>query len=111
MWKDTQKLLFYLIYSFHSYPYIPILPAQLLEVLSSPTPFIIGVHSVFRNDIHELVSAAPAQSLPCAQLWALLGALELFVGIIHISSKYCCKKAMHSWEEKKHIFLVNALRL
>ncbi|KAF2977081.1 hypothetical protein EK904_007866 [Melospiza melodia maxima] len=52
---DTQKLLFYLIYSFHSYPYIPILPAQLLEVLSSPTPFIIGVHSVFRNDIHELL--------------------------------------------------------
>uniref|UniRef100_A0A8C9MWT7 SET binding factor 2 n=1 Tax=Serinus canaria TaxID=9135 RepID=A0A8C9MWT7_SERCA len=39
----------------YSYPYIPILPAQLLEVLSSPTPFIIGVHSVFRNDIHELL--------------------------------------------------------
>ncbi|XP_010014673.1 PREDICTED: myotubularin-related protein 13-like, partial [Nestor notabilis] len=37
------------------YPYIPILPAQLLEVLSSPTPFIIGVHSVFCNDIHELL--------------------------------------------------------
>ncbi|XP_077177901.1 myotubularin-related protein 13 isoform X5 [Paroedura picta] len=39
----------------YSYPYIPILPAQLLEVLSSPTPFIIGVHSVFHNDIHELL--------------------------------------------------------
>lgn len=39
-----------------SYPYIPILPAQLLEVLSSPTPFIIGVHSVFKTDVHELVS-------------------------------------------------------
>ncbi|OXB80532.1 UNVERIFIED_CONTAM: hypothetical protein H355_016322, partial [Colinus virginianus] len=49
------KILLYFIYSFHSYPYIPILPAQLLEVLSSPTPFIIGVHSVFRNDIHELL--------------------------------------------------------
>lgn len=48
----------YLTYSFiiSSYPYIPILPAQLLEVLSSPTPFIIGVHSIFKTDIHELVS-------------------------------------------------------
>lgn len=48
----------YLTYIFiiSSYPYIPILPAQLLEVLSSPTPFIIGVHSVFKTDIHELVS-------------------------------------------------------
>ncbi|XP_034619713.1 myotubularin-related protein 13-like [Trachemys scripta elegans] len=39
----------------YSYPYIPILPAQLLEVLSSPTPFIIGVHSIFCADIHELL--------------------------------------------------------
>ncbi|XP_011919209.1 PREDICTED: myotubularin-related protein 13 isoform X4 [Cercocebus atys] len=39
----------------YSYPYIPILPAQLLEVLSSPTPFIIGVHSIFKTDIHELL--------------------------------------------------------
>lgn len=48
----------YLMYIFiiSSYPYIPILPAQLLEVLSSPTPFIIGVHSIFKTDIHELVS-------------------------------------------------------
>lgn len=48
----------YLTYAFiiSSYPYIPILPAQLLEVLSSPTPFIIGVHSIFKTDIHELVS-------------------------------------------------------
>ena len=42
-----------------SYPYIPILPSRLLEVLSSPTPFIIGVHSMFQSEILELVSAAP----------------------------------------------------
>ncbi|KAM9301545.1 myotubularin-related protein 13 [Gastrophryne carolinensis] len=39
----------------YSYPYIPILPAQLLEVLSSPTPFIIGVHSIFCYEIHDLL--------------------------------------------------------
>uniref|UniRef100_A0A8D2LIY0 SET binding factor 2 n=1 Tax=Varanus komodoensis TaxID=61221 RepID=A0A8D2LIY0_VARKO len=50
--RALEALMFPLKYS---YPYIPILPAQLLEVLSSPTPFIIGVHSVFRNDIHELL--------------------------------------------------------
>ena len=44
------------IFIISSYPYIPILPAQLLEVLSSPTPFIIGVPSVFKTDVHELVS-------------------------------------------------------
>lgn len=39
-----------------SYPYIPILPSRLLEVLSSPTPFIIGVHSMFQSEIQDLVS-------------------------------------------------------
>ncbi|MED6283662.1 SET-binding factor 2 [Characodon lateralis] len=38
----------------YSYPYIPILPSRLLEVLSSPTPFIIGVHSMFQNEIQDL---------------------------------------------------------
>ncbi|XP_077902622.1 myotubularin-related protein 13 isoform X5 [Ictidomys tridecemlineatus] len=50
--RALESLMFPLKYS---YPYIPILPAQLLEVLSSPTPFIIGVHSVFKTDIHELL--------------------------------------------------------
>ncbi|XP_061077659.1 myotubularin-related protein 13-like [Conger conger] len=39
----------------YSYPYIPVLPSQLLEVLSSPTPFIIGVHSIFQSEILELL--------------------------------------------------------
>ncbi|KAM5248953.1 myotubularin-related protein 13 isoform 8-T8 [Ctenodactylus gundi] len=50
--RALESLMFPLKYS---YPYIPILPAQLLEVLSSPTPFIIGVHSVFKSDVHELL--------------------------------------------------------
>ncbi|KAM4721930.1 myotubularin-related protein 13 [Rhinophrynus dorsalis] len=44
----------------YSYPYIPILPAQLLEVLSSPTPFIIGVHSVLCTEIHDLLDVIVA---------------------------------------------------
>lgn len=52
-------LLFFMLMSSYvfSYPYIPILPSRLLEVLSSPTPFVIGVHSMFQNEIQDLVSA------------------------------------------------------
>ncbi|RXM36377.1 Myotubularin-related protein 13 [Acipenser ruthenus] len=44
-----------LLSDLQSYPYIPILPTQLLEVLSTPTPFIIGVHSMFQSEIQELL--------------------------------------------------------
>ncbi|XP_065117576.1 myotubularin-related protein 13 isoform X2 [Paramisgurnus dabryanus] len=50
--RALESLMFPLRYS---YPYIPILPSRLLEVLSSPTPFIIGVHSMFQNEIQELL--------------------------------------------------------
>uniref|UniRef100_A0A674P1Y8 SET binding factor 2 n=1 Tax=Takifugu rubripes TaxID=31033 RepID=A0A674P1Y8_TAKRU len=50
--RALEALMFPLKYS---YPYIPILPSRLLEVLSSPTPFIIGVHSKFQNEILELL--------------------------------------------------------
>ena len=45
-----------------SYPYIPSLPSRLLEVLSSPTPFLIGVHSMFQTEIQDLVSADVSQA-------------------------------------------------
>lgn len=38
-----------------SFTYVPILPGKLLEVLSTPTPFIIGVNSFFRLETQELV--------------------------------------------------------
>ncbi|XP_062869601.1 myotubularin-related protein 13 isoform X1 [Trichomycterus rosablanca] len=50
--RALEALMFPLKYS---YPYIPILPSGLLEVLSSPTPFIIGVHSMFQIEIQELL--------------------------------------------------------
>uniref|UniRef100_UPI00358EB3F8 myotubularin-related protein 5 n=1 Tax=Myxine glutinosa TaxID=7769 RepID=UPI00358EB3F8 len=39
----------------YSYTYVPILPGSLLEVLSTPTPFIIGVHSIFKSELQELL--------------------------------------------------------
>ncbi|KAG7483367.1 hypothetical protein JOB18_046697 [Solea senegalensis] len=50
--RALEALMFPLKYS---YPYIPILPSRLLEVLSSPTPFIIGVHSMFQDEIQDLL--------------------------------------------------------
>ncbi|KAJ3594235.1 hypothetical protein NHX12_006566 [Muraenolepis orangiensis] len=49
--RALEALMFPLKYS---YPYIPILPSRLLEVLSSPTPFIIGVHSMFQTELQDL---------------------------------------------------------
>ncbi|CAH1256560.1 SBF1 [Branchiostoma lanceolatum] len=39
----------------YSYVYIPVLPAFLKEVLSTPTPFIIGVHASLKNEMAELL--------------------------------------------------------
>ncbi|XP_061493895.1 myotubularin-related protein 5 isoform X6 [Rhineura floridana] len=39
----------------YSFTYVPILPAQLLEVLTTPTPFIIGVSSTFQAETQELL--------------------------------------------------------
>ncbi|XP_051974415.1 myotubularin-related protein 5-like isoform X2 [Xyrauchen texanus] len=39
----------------YSFTYIPILPGKLLEVLCTPTPFIIGVNSYFRSETQELL--------------------------------------------------------
>lgn len=44
---------------FLSFTYVPILPGKLLEVLSTPTPFIIGVNSFFRSETQELVGSCP----------------------------------------------------
>ncbi|MFT7816707.1 myotubularin-related protein 13 isoform X1 [Arapaima gigas] len=55
--RALESLMFPLRYS---YPYIPVLPSRLLEVLSSPTPFIIGVHSVFQSEIQELLDVIVA---------------------------------------------------
>lgn len=45
-----------LMYPFkYSHTYIPILPSALIEFLSTPTPFIIGVHSSLKREISDLL--------------------------------------------------------
>ena len=39
----------------YSHVFIPILPTSLIEVLSTPTPFIMGVHSVHEREIQEVL--------------------------------------------------------
>lgn len=45
------------VFVLFSFTYVPILPGKLLEVLSTPTPFIIGVNSFFRSETQELVGS------------------------------------------------------
>lgn len=45
-----------LMYPFrYTHVYIPLLPAPLVEVLSTPTPFIMGVHSSLKSEVAEQV--------------------------------------------------------
>nr|KAG5695683.1 hypothetical protein BaRGS_022360 [Batillaria attramentaria] len=39
----------------YSYVYIPILPVSLLEVLTTPTPFIAGVHASLKDQVMDLL--------------------------------------------------------
>uniref|UniRef100_A0A2R9C2R0 UDENN domain-containing protein n=1 Tax=Pan paniscus TaxID=9597 RepID=A0A2R9C2R0_PANPA len=55
--RSLLALLFPLRYSF---TYVPTLPAQLLEVLSTPTPFIIGVNAAFQAETQELLDVIVA---------------------------------------------------
>lgn len=44
----------------YTHVYIPILPAPLSEVLSTPTPFIMGVHSSLQPEISDLMDVIVA---------------------------------------------------
>ncbi|KAH8341099.1 hypothetical protein KR067_010896 [Drosophila pandora] len=57
-WHLTEscKALVALMYPFrYTHVYIPILPAPLTEVLSTPTPFIMGIHSSLQTEITDLM--------------------------------------------------------
>ena len=36
--------------------FIPILPASLLDFLTAPTPFLMGVHTSYQNELPEIVN-------------------------------------------------------
>ncbi|RZF38820.1 hypothetical protein LSTR_LSTR000523 [Laodelphax striatellus] len=58
---DGCRALTALIYPFrYSHVYIPLLPAALVEVLSTPTPFVMGVHSSLKTDVSELMDVIVA---------------------------------------------------
>ncbi|CAG9860140.1 unnamed protein product [Phyllotreta striolata] len=44
----------------YTHVYIPLLPASLVEVLSTPTPFIMGVHSSLKSEVAELMDVIVA---------------------------------------------------
>ncbi|OQR70889.1 myotubularin-related protein 13-like [Tropilaelaps mercedesae] len=44
-----------LMYPFqYTHVYIPLLPSALIEVLNTPTPFIMGCHASLRDEIHDI---------------------------------------------------------
>lgn len=46
-----------MFFNFLSYVFIPVLPAALLEFLSAPTPYIMGVHESYKDTLApDLVS-------------------------------------------------------
>jgi myotubularin-related protein 5/13 len=45
----------------YTHTYVPILPATILEILSTPTPFIMGIHSSMQNEVNDVVSAQKFQ--------------------------------------------------
>ncbi|KAK4886969.1 hypothetical protein RN001_003240 [Aquatica leii] len=50
-----------LMYPFrYNHVYIPLLPAPLVEVLSTPTPFVIGVHSSLKMEVSDLMDVIVA---------------------------------------------------
>lgn len=54
---DSCRALIALMYPFrYTHVYIPILPAALVDFLSTPTPFIMGIHSSLQYEITEVVS-------------------------------------------------------
>ncbi|CAG2162301.1 unnamed protein product [Oppiella nova] len=54
--SDACLALTALMYPFvYCHIYIPILPSPLLEVLSTPTPFLMGIHSSLKNEVTDLL--------------------------------------------------------
>ncbi|CAG5102004.1 Similar to sbf2: Myotubularin-related protein 13 (Xenopus laevis) [Cotesia congregata] len=58
---ESCRALTALMYPFrYTHVYIPLLPAALVEILSTPTPFIMGVHSSLKHETAELMDVIVA---------------------------------------------------
>lgn len=40
----------------YTHTFVPLLPSSILEILSTPTPFIMGINSNLLNEIQDVVS-------------------------------------------------------
>ena len=77
---DSCTALTSLIYPMkYSHTLVPVLPSSLLDVLSSPTPFIIGVHSVNQDHVADLLDVI---------------VVDLDGGMIHIPENMTLHKVM-----------------
>ena len=77
---DSCTALTSLIYPMkYSHTLVPVLPSSLLDVLSSPTPFIIGVHSVNQEHVADLLDVI---------------VVDLDGGMIHIPENMTLHKVM-----------------
>lgn len=66
---DACEALISLMYPFrYSHVYIPLLPSTLVEVLSIPTPFLIGCHSDLRHEFEDLLIETIVVDLDCGWL-------------------------------------------
>ena len=83
---DSATALTSLIYPMrYSHTLVPVLPHSILEVLSSPTPFIIGVHSIHQDHIADLLDVI---------------VVDLDGGIIHIPENMKLQRVMEPLESQ-----------
>lgn len=54
--KKLLIFLYFILSYFCSYVFIPILPASLLDFLTAPTPFLMGVHTSYQDELPEIVN-------------------------------------------------------
>lgn len=59
--SDSCRALTALMYPLrYTHTYVPLLPASILEILSTPTPFIMGIHSSMQNEINDMLDVIVA---------------------------------------------------
>ena len=89
-----------------SYVFIPILPASLLDFLTAPTPFLMGVHTSYQNELPEMVECL------IFYYYYFYGEFQLFLRLLSslilfwkkLKCIYLQILTVHSYEEFLSIF-------
>lgn len=88
----------------YTHTYVPILPASILEILSTPTPFIMGIHSSMQNEVNDVVS----QTIKCI---LRVPAKALFILAWRHRSWFGRRLHLHSWISNRTSITTSALAL